>query len=430
MAYETLSSRGRATANTSMRKILTPILADNYDLETNPTGYVNMGTAENYIMTPAVSAFANQTIRTTSKTFTYGQGPWGSNRLRQAMASHMSRHFHSVDPINADDILFANGITSLCELIAFTIAEPNDAILLPSPIYQAFQTDFSAKAGLKCVFAPFHGSDQFAPECTTYYEEALRKAEANGTKVRALLLCNPHNPLGKCYPKSTLIALMRFCQSHKIHLLADEVYALSVYDIDDEAAEPFTSVLSFDSSEYIDRNLLHVLYGFSKDFASGGLRLGCMHSRNPALMDAVGAITQFAWSGSMNELVAISMLEDRSWLDGFVAESRKLLAEGNLLVRGMLDGKGIPYFKGSNAGFFIWMDLRPWLPKTNDKGEVLEDAWDREAELVRRFSENKLYFTDGKSLSAEEAGWFRVIFSQEHTVVKEGFRRLFKIIGV
>lgn len=47
MAFETLSLRGVATAKTSMRKILSPILSDGYDAETNPNGYVNMGTAEN-----------------------------------------------------------------------------------------------------------------------------------------------------------------------------------------------------------------------------------------------------------------------------------------------------------------------------------------------------------------------------------------------
>ena len=430
MAYDTLSTRGLATAKTSMRKILSPILSDNYDPETNPAGYVNMGTAENYIMTPDVSAFANEKMRTTAKTFTYGNGPWGSPRLREAMASHMNRHFNPHQPVIPDDILFANGITSLCELLGFTIAEQGDGILFPSPVYNAFQTDFSAKAGVKCVFTPFHGTDQFNPACVQKYEDALIKAESEGVKVRALLLCNPHNPLGKCYSKTTLIALMQFCQKYKIHLLADEVYALSVYDIDDQSALPFTSVLSFDHSDYISRDFLHLLYGFSKDLAAGGLRLGCLWTQNEAVMDAVGAISQFSWSGSMNETIATLMLEDREWLHAFTTKSRILLTERNLMVRRMLEDKGIGYYKGANAGFFLWADFRPWLPRENGEGEVLQDEWDREAELVRRMSEKKLYFTDGRSSSAEEAGWFRIIFSQEKAVINEGMRRMFEIIGV
>lgn len=379
-------------------------------------------------MTPSISAFANSNMHTTSKTFTYGDGPWGSLRLRNAMAKHMNRHFFPVSPVDPNDILFANGITSICELLGFTIAEAGDGILLPRPIYQAFATDFGAKAQVKCVFTAFGDVDQFSPACVVKYEQALQDAENGGTKVRALLLCNPHNPLGKCYPKETIIALMQFCQHHSIHLIADEIYALSIFDIDDPDALPFTSVLSFDTTPYIDTNLLHVLYGFSKDFASGGLRLGCIYTRNEALMDAIGAITQFAWSGSMNETLAILMLEDKAWLAGFVKESQTALAKRNLLVRHKLEEHDIPYYKGANAGFFLWIDLGKWLPTKDANGKAIEDQWDREAELVRRMGEKKVYFTDGKSLCAEEAGWFRVIFSQETAVIDEGFKRLLEVL--
>lgn len=54
---------------------------------------------------------------------------------------------------------------------------------------------------------------------------------------------------------------MKLCQKHKIHLLADEIYAATVYDVPDKDAVPFTSVLSFDFSQYIDAEYLHVIYG-------------------------------------------------------------------------------------------------------------------------------------------------------------------------
>jgi len=54
---------------------------------------------------------------------------------------------------------------------------------------------------------------------------------------------------------------MKMCQKHKIHLLADEIYAATVYEVPDESAVPFTSVLSFDYSKHISSDYLHVLYG-------------------------------------------------------------------------------------------------------------------------------------------------------------------------
>lgn len=208
---------------------------------------------------------------------------------------------------------------------------------------------------IKCVFVPSNGIDQFSAEMVESYETALLKAREEGTNVRALLLCNPHNPLGRCYPLETIKALMRLCQKYRLHLLSDEVYALSVFDNSDPAAVQFTSVLSFDSTPYISPNYLHVVYGFSKDFAAGGLRLGCIYSRNTALMDTISAITQFSWSGPLNQLFAAEMLEHTEWLDAFFTKSRQVLKERNEKCRAIFGAYGIEYSHGANAGFFIWV---------------------------------------------------------------------------
>lgn len=76
---------------------------------------------------------------------------------------------------------------------------------------------------MKPVFVPFGDVDQFEPEAVECYERARKKAEEEGTRVKVLMLCNPHNPLGRCYPKETLVKLLKFCNEHKIHLIADEI---------------------------------------------------------------------------------------------------------------------------------------------------------------------------------------------------------------
>jgi len=352
MSSSTLSERGQALAKQSMRSNFSAMY-DVYDSETNPTGFCNLGISENYTVLPDVAEFAKRAFDCTAKTFTYGEGPWGSRRLRQAMAKHMNKHFYPVEDIQADEILFANGVTSICEMLGFTIAEPGDGILVGQPIYQAFRGDFGTKANIEMVFAPFEGVDQFSTACVAKYEQALVKAQQSGTKVRALLICHPHNPLGQCYPRDTLVELMKLAQEHKIHLLMDEIYAMSVYDIDDPAAVPFQSCLAFDSSDYIDPNLLHVIYGFSKDFGAGGLRLGCMYIRNKNLLNAMEAINPFHWSGGLNEVVAASMLEDEEWMSEFFDKSRFALAEHNRLTRQILEEHNVDYSRGSNAGFFI-----------------------------------------------------------------------------
>ena len=57
---------------------------------------------------------------------------------------------------------------------------------------------------------------------------------------------------------------MLFCQKHQIHLISDEIYALSISKTGDADSVTFTSVFSFYTTGLIDDDLLHVLYGMSK----------------------------------------------------------------------------------------------------------------------------------------------------------------------
>lgn len=44
------------------------------------------------------------------------------------------------------------------------------------------------------------------------------------------MLCSPQNPYGRTYDKETLLAYALFAEKHDLHLISDELYALSVYD--------------------------------------------------------------------------------------------------------------------------------------------------------------------------------------------------------
>ncbi|KAL9125967.1 MAG: hypothetical protein Q9217_004911 [Psora testacea] len=275
-----------------------------------------------------------------------------------------------------------------------------------------------------CEYVSFGDADQFEIDGVRKYEDAIIDATKAGKRIRALILCHPHNPLGRCYAPNALIDFMKLCSKYRIHLIVDEIYALSVYDVPDPKAIRFSSILSFNTDEYISPDYIHLLYGMSKDTAAGGIRLGCLYTRCKKLMQALQTITMFHWSGNPNEKIATLMLEDEKWMDNFLHLSRSLLAERNKMVRKMLDVHGIQYYPGANAGFFIWIDLRPWIHLPF--GEV--NLWAGEDDLTMRLIENKVFITNGKAMSAEEPGWYRLIFSQDERIVKEGIKRIVQVI--
>ena len=62
------------------------------------------------------------------------------------MSAHLNEHFSPSRPVEPDHLHFANGVTSLCEMLAYTLFDEGDCLLLSSPIYQAFKMDFGTKA--------------------------------------------------------------------------------------------------------------------------------------------------------------------------------------------------------------------------------------------------------------------------------------------
>jgi len=69
--------------------------------------------------------------------------------------------------------------------------------LVSRPIYGQFKLDFGNTDNLKIVYADMKGVNSFSSAIVARYQEALDSSVAKGIKVAALLIINPHNPLGR-----------------------------------------------------------------------------------------------------------------------------------------------------------------------------------------------------------------------------------------
>lgn len=350
------------------------------------------------------------------------------------MAKHINKYFNPAVLVDIKEVGIANGVTAICSMLAFMLGDVGDGILLMRPIYGKFENDLTIVAQYvsiptfliyqaneircKTLYANMDDTDPFSEAVVEKYAVRLAQAEADGTNPRALLICNPHNPSGRCYPMSTLVALMKFCAQHNLHLISDEVYALTVFETADPSSAPFTSVLEIDTVGIIDPRFLHVEYGFSKDFGAPGLHLAALVTRNNEVQQAFEAIGLLHAPGGPSCAIALAMLEDDNFVEDTIKLSRTKLAENYELVTRMLDKAGITYWKGGRAGFFLWIDLSRFLPPA-DRGRT---DTEREKNLADRLLEGGIFLNPGAEW-AETPGWFRLIFSHEKRNVEEGVRR-------
>lgn len=237
-------------------------------------------------------------------------------------------------------------------------------------------------------------------------------------------------------PTATLTAIATFCTSHNLHYLSDEIYAMSTFSNPSHPnATTFTSVLSL--SLPLPPTRMHVLYGAAKDFSSNGLRLGAFYSRNEALLRSVKSINTFSWIPYIVQDTWARILEDTKFLDWFMAENQRRLQKNFGIMTEFFEKEGIPFFEGSNAALFVWVDLRQWFlddPEKDDiavlkatapgvekyvaKQDLLSKAWQAKGVMIGK----------GTAFLTEEVGWVRVVFSAQEEALRVGLQRFVDVL--
>ncbi|KAK6953322.1 hypothetical protein Daesc_005625 [Daldinia eschscholtzii] len=360
---------------------------NNYHATNSPTGPVNFLFAENWLVHEDLTEFINTHNKFDSQLCSYGEGYTGTVRLRAAMAKHLNAHFKPAKKIDSEEITFAAGVTALNEASALLTCNPDnqEGILLGGPVYGAFSRDLTMRTGAILEYVDVGDTEQFSPDCVAAYEAGFEAVKARGVNIKALIICNPHNPTGRCYSRETLVGLMRLCASKGIHLISDEIYALSVFRRDDGPSEEFVSALSIDPTGIIDPAQVQVLYGMSKF--------------------------------SMD--LAAKFLDDQEYVTKFLEKSQSLLLRNRLIAEELLDQAGVGYHKKGNAGLFIWLDLAPFLPV----GETNGDGWEAEKLLSQRFAQAGVTMSTGGQYHAPKPGGFRLVYSFPEDALREGIRR-------
>jgi cystathionine beta-lyase len=161
-----------------------------------------------------------------------------------------------------------------------------------------------------------------------------------------LLLCNPHNPTGRCWSREELTCLLALCQQYDVTVISDEIWADLILP-----GERFTSVLHLDSQWYdrvIAATSASKSFGLSSLRISNflipdvGLRQSFVERLNAHGLDVFNALSMTAataayqqgeqWLDALLDYLA----ENRRWFEQALAQAapwcRMIPAEGTYLA--------------------------------------------------------------------------------------------------
>ncbi|TPX66799.1 hypothetical protein SpCBS45565_g04158 [Spizellomyces sp. 'palustris'] len=383
-----------------------------YHAEKNPDGIINLGTAENKLMAATlIDLVAKTSAQLMDATFSYGL-MYGSQELRDKLADMFNLQFQPIRRVEASEIVVTNGACSAVSNLVQVVCDVGEGILVPAPYYGGFDPDVSNYSLANLITCSCSTPPNFLPTA----QDLAQRVETSPIPIRALLLTNPNNPTGRVIPTETLRSYLQFAKSHKLHIILDEIYALSCFRASSqEGLDPFTSILAMPWVQ--DEGLqewIHIVWSFSKDFGSSGLRLGCIQSRNPLILKALRPISPFTAPSNATQTLVMGLLDPPTTTQ-FIHTNQSRLDELYTRLTAFLGEHGVPYIP-ANAAFFLLVDLRRW---TSGMGEQA---------LFERLCDEGVYIACGRAFGFAEEGWFRVVFGVEWEVLEIGMRRLVRVL--
>ncbi|WP_061495823.1 MalY/PatB family protein [Ramlibacter tataouinensis] len=176
---------------------------------------------------------------------------------------HETRYGWAVQP---EWIVWLPGLVLGLNLAVKTCCAPGEGALSFSPIYPPFLTAPGIQ-GRGLVDVPLRPTDAAGTGFAIDFE-ALEAAMHAPAAPRLLLLCHPHNPIGRLYTREELGRLAEFCERHDLYVCSDEVHCDLILDPDTPHL-PFAKVLAERAPRLLARTI--TLHGPGKTYNIAGL---------------------------------------------------------------------------------------------------------------------------------------------------------------
>ncbi len=242
-----------------------------------------------------------------------------------------------------DQVLCGIGVVTMIRFTIEAITSVGEKIAVFSPVYDPFFAVVK-NTGRSLVDLPMKEQEGSYSVDLNAFEEALKGG------VKALILCNPHNPVGKVWTKEELTAIGDLCAKYGVYVLSDEVHGDMAL-----LGNHYTPMGLIPSVE----DKLIVYTAISKTFNLAGLHQSAIVIPNADLRAKVDAALKGAWIMGPNIMAFTAMEAAYSYGDTWVDEVTAYLSDNVRYVQQQV-AEFMPKVKlfRHEGTFLMWMDLR------------------------------------------------------------------------
>ena len=242
-----------------------------------------------------------------------------------------------------DWLIFCTGVVPAISSIVRKLTTPAEKVLIQTPVYNIFFNSISNN-GRQVLESELRYKDG---EYEIDFEDLERKLADPQTTL--MILCNPHNPIGKIWDRETLARIGTLCRKHHVVVLSDEIHC--------DLTAPGTEYIPFASVSDECRENSITCIAPTKAFNLAGLQTAAVVAPNPVLRHKV-------WRGLNTDEVAepnsfaaeaavAAFTKGAPWLDelrAYLFQNKKIAADYIQKNNSRL------HVVPSQATYLVWID--------------------------------------------------------------------------
>ncbi len=306
-----------------------------------------------------------------------------------------TRHGYTME---RDWLIFCTGVVPAISSIVRKLTTPAEKVLIQTPVYNIFFNSI-LNNGRQVLESPLRYDGEAYGIDFADLEEKL-----SDPQTTLMILCNPHNPVGKIWDAETLRRIGALCKKYNVVVVSDEIHC--------DLTDPGTGYVPFASvSEECRENSITCIAP-TKAFNMAGLQTAAVSVPNPVLRHKV-------WRGLNTDEVAepnafaveaavAAFTRGGGWLDAL-----RSYLYGNKQRAAEFIHEELPsiHLVPSQATYLLWLDCG----RLGMSGEEI-------AETIRR--ETGLYLSEGSQYGSTGENFLRLNIACPRTVLEDGLRRL------
>jgi cystathionine beta-lyase len=285
--------------------------------------------------------------------YTYVPNEWAN-----AYQSWWERRHHYT--LQKEYLIFAIGVVPIISSTVRKFTAKGDKVVIQSPVYNIFYNSILNNGCEVLENTLVYNNNAYEMD----FEDLEIKLSDPLTKL--MILCNPHNPVGKIWDRETLNRVGELCFKHNVLVLSDEIHC--------DITKPNTNYIPFASvSEVCEQNSITCIAP-TKAFNLAGIHSAAAYVVNPEIYQKLNRALNTDEVAEPNAIGIEATISAFNQGEVWLEELRNVVFSHRRIAKKFIEEQ-ISDLKliDADATYLLWIDCSKLTENTEILCEILEE---------------------------------------------------------